>query len=109
MDDFNDRVAVVTGAASGIGRSVAERLVAAGAAVVLGDVAAEGVRAVAKALGERAHAVTCDVTDAAQVEAVAMAVDAFGHLDVTSPSPRWHARRSRRYSTRSLTTGRTRG
>ncbi len=83
MTALAGRVAVVTGAARGIGQAVAARFVAAGAYVVLADLPGSGVRAVADALGPQARGMTCDVTDAGQVaDLVRGAVDAFGALDI---------------------------
>jgi 3-oxoacyl-[acyl-carrier protein] reductase len=80
------RVAVVTGAASGIGEACADVLAQAGAAVVLGDLDAEGAEAVAKRLreqGARAVAQGCDVASRAEVESlVERSVSEFGGLDV---------------------------
>ncbi|GAA2086584.1 bifunctional rhamnulose-1-phosphate aldolase/short-chain dehydrogenase [Kitasatospora saccharophila] len=79
------RIALVTGAGSGIGRAIAERLVAEGACVVIADLNAENAAAVAQELGgpDRAVAVTVDVTDEAQIaEAFRAAALAFGGVDL---------------------------
>jgi 3-oxoacyl-[acyl-carrier protein] reductase len=77
------KIAIVTGAASGFGRGIAECFVREGARVVLADINAEGVRAVAAGLGDAAVAVTCDVSQKADVDAmVRAAVDTFGGLDI---------------------------
>jgi NAD(P)-dependent dehydrogenase (short-subunit alcohol dehydrogenase family) len=80
--DFNGRTAVVTGAARGIGASIAEALHARGANVVLADVLSE-VAETAEKLGERAHAATLDVTDAAAAkDFVGSVVKEHGSLDI---------------------------
>ena len=68
-----DHIAIVTGAASGIGRATATKLVEAGACVVIADRNFEGARAAAEALGGRSAAVAVDVSDE---HAVAAMVDA---------------------------------
>jgi NAD(P)-dependent dehydrogenase (short-subunit alcohol dehydrogenase family) len=60
---FDNAVAVVTGAAAGIGRAVADRLHGGGAVVAIIDRDAEGAEKAAESLGERAIAFGCDVLD----------------------------------------------
>ncbi|BBY48618.1 3-oxoacyl-[acyl-carrier-protein] reductase [Mycolicibacterium arabiense] len=85
MGLLDGRTAVVTGGAQGIGFAIAERYVAEGARVVLGDLDLDATEAAVGRLGgaDVARAVRCDVTRADDVEAlVAAAVSEFGGLDV---------------------------
>jgi NAD(P)-dependent dehydrogenase (short-subunit alcohol dehydrogenase family) len=80
------KTAIVTGAAMGIGRGIAARFAAEGAAVVLADIAQdEGEKAAAeiRKTGSRAVFVPCDVTRSEQVQAmVSRALDEFGQIDI---------------------------
>ncbi len=81
MARLDDKVVMVTGAASGLGRGTALRLAEEGARVVCGDLDEAGVRAVADEIGEAALAIHHDVTDEASWEAaIAAATDRFGGL-----------------------------
>ena len=85
MPLLTGKTAVITGGAQGLGFAIAQRFVAEGARVVLGDVNGDATRAAADQLGgdSVARAVRCDVTSAADVEAlIAAAVDGFGGLDI---------------------------
>ena len=83
--DFSGKVALVTGAASGMGLATAQAFAETGAAVVLADFKEEAVKAAAQNLvagGHKAIAVRCDVSDDAQVaEMVDRTVAEFGRLD----------------------------
>lgn len=83
---LNGKTAFVTGAASGLGRAIAARYLAAGAKVAIVDLRQEAAEATAAELtrnGGEAIGVGCDVSDEAQVDAaVAKTVAAFGTVDI---------------------------
>ena len=82
---FENKVALVTGAGSGIGLATARAFAEAGAAVVLADINENAVRSEAEKLvfaGHRAIAVRCNVADEAEVAAmIELTMATFGHLD----------------------------
>jgi len=84
MQVFQDKVAVVTGAASGIGRAIAERCVRAGVKIVLADIDEPNLakaEAELKALGGTVLAIRTDVSKRSDVEALARQTgDAFGQV-----------------------------
>src|SRR3712207_4510528 len=114
MDHLASTVALVTGAASGIGRASAVLFARSGAAVALVDVDEDGLAVTADMVhssGARAQAIVADVADLSAVSrAVSDTVDRFGRLDAahnnagvaahlrhlqTIPPLRQHARRQR--------------
>ncbi len=87
MMDLTDKVAVVTGAAQGIGRAIAETLAKRGADVLLADLNVEKARTAAKEIvadtGRRAIAVHVDVADNASAKAmIDRAIAEFGRIDI---------------------------
>ena len=86
MIEFKGKVAVVTGAASGIGRGMADRFAAEGMEVVLADVSDDALQAAESEMSEAGHtvlAVRTDVSRAEQVDALAArAVERFGAVHV---------------------------
>ncbi|SEM35252.1 3-oxoacyl-[acyl-carrier protein] reductase [Roseovarius azorensis] len=81
---------LVTGAASGFGKCIAETYVREGAKVAVVDLNGDGAKAVAEALGPNAIAVTCDVSKGDQVQAAVDAtVKAFGGLDIAVNNAGW--------------------
>lgn len=80
-DDFTGKVALITGAARGLGRAAAVRLLERGASVAVNVRGAERADEAARSLGERAFAVPGDVADSA-AEIVQRTLDRFGRLDI---------------------------
>jgi 3-oxoacyl-[acyl-carrier protein] reductase len=86
MDILKDRCALVTGAARGIGKSIAEGLARAGANVIVADVLKEEAEATAeeiRGMGVKASAAVSDISDSAQAaDLIRFAVDELGRLDI---------------------------
>ena len=80
---LDNKVALVTGAGSGIGQCIAETYAREGARVALSDIDFDAVKTVARAIGNNAIALRCDVAKKAECAAsVAETVSAFGRLDI---------------------------
>ena len=90
---LENKMAIVTGAASGFGREIARRFVQEGARVALLDINVDGVRSVAQELGPNAEAFVCDVTNRSSIDAaVAGTVERFGGLDLIVNNAGWSHR-----------------
>jgi 3-oxoacyl-[acyl-carrier protein] reductase len=77
------KTALVTGASGGLGGAIARALYGQGATVALSGTRREALEALAGELGSRAHVLTCDLADAAAVEALVPAAEAaMGSLDI---------------------------
>lgn len=84
------KTALVTGAASGFGKGIAETFVREGARVAVVDLNEAGAQAVAAELGDAAIAITCDVSRAEDVaRAVQQTRDAFGSLNIAVNNAGW--------------------
>jgi NAD(P)-dependent dehydrogenase (short-subunit alcohol dehydrogenase family) len=79
---LKDKVAIVTGAARGIGLACAKRFLTEGAKVILADIDESEGTAAAKALGVSAHFVRCDVGSAKEVAALIAAAEKSGGVDI---------------------------
>src|SRR6266487_3097185 len=80
---LDNKVALVTGAASGFGKGIAETFAREGARVAVVDINAEAARQAAASISNKTIAVRCDVSQHADVDAsVKATVDAFGRIDI---------------------------
>jgi acetoin reductase-like protein len=80
---LQDKVAIVTGGAQGIGEAIVRAYAAEGARVVIADVAEDKAQALARDIGNKALAVRLDVRDPASIEATVKAtVERFGGIDI---------------------------
>lgn len=83
MTDLTGKAALVTGASGGIGAAIARALHGAGATVGLSGTRVEPLEALAAELGERAHVLPCNLSDAAAVDALPkQAAEAMGSVDI---------------------------
>src|SRR6516164_4329145 len=95
---LDNKVALVTGAASGFGKGIAATFAREGARVAIIDIDGEAARAAAASVSNTAIAVRCDVSRRADVDAAVNAtVDAYGEIDILVTIPGMtHVRRPRR-------------
>ena len=82
MGNLTGKVALVTGAASGIGRAITERYIADGAQVVAGDISQEGLDLLRAEFGDAVSTCLCDVTQEEDVaNLAAFGISSFDHID----------------------------
>lgn len=87
---LKNKVAIVTGAASGFGAEIARQYALEGGQVAVADINGEGAKKVAAEIGAKAIAVTCDVTQRADIDALVKATtDAFGRVDIVVNNAGW--------------------
>ncbi|AZL04187.1 MULTISPECIES: SDR family NAD(P)-dependent oxidoreductase [Brevibacterium] len=90
MSALDNRIIIVTGAASGIGKGIATRLAADGATVVVADLDEKKSQETASALGNGSIGIAVDVTDRAKVDAMtARTIEEFGRIDVLVNNAGW--------------------
>ena len=88
---LKNKIAIVTGAASGFGEGIARLYAAEGAKVAVADINGAGAQAVAASIGASAVAVTCDVTKRADIDALVHATRAAfgGRIDIVVNNAGW--------------------
>src|SRR5262249_34459087 len=80
---LNDKVAIVTGAGSGMGAAIAETFAREGARVGVLDIDADAAKTVARRIGTPALALGCDVAKSAEIDAaIRSSLAAFGRIDI---------------------------
>ena len=90
MGKLDNKIAIITGAGRGIGRGIAEKLAAEGAAVVVTDIDEQAARTAAKEVGGGAIGLRVDVTSKDSVtEMVAQVTEKFGRIDVLVNNAGW--------------------
>lgn len=83
MKRFENKIALVTGGANGLGENLVRRLVSEGAKVAVVDIEGDTIKKVCESMPEDTFGVECDVRDKASVDAmVAKVVEHFGRIDI---------------------------
>lgn len=81
--DFTDKVVIITGGASGIGRAISTKFYHAGANVIIADISPDRGEEASSSLGKRAFCVECDISDTSSVKhLVDFSIRQFGKIDI---------------------------
>jgi 3-oxoacyl-[acyl-carrier protein] reductase len=85
-----NKVALITGSASGFGKGMAERFTKEGAKVAIIDINIEAAKSLSKKLGKNTIAIYCDVTKVEDIEkAVNLTIEKFGTIDIVINNAGW--------------------
>ena len=89
MEQLKNKIAIITGAGGGFGEGIAQAYVREGAKIIVADIQDAAAKRVAASLGAQASAFTCDVSNAAQVQALVQWLTTLAPRIKTVPCWKW--------------------